>query len=170
MSLSVAVRSSDATAVRTRQQRYAAMTEKDSDQLDAMGEAGQAMLAAIAGITDAARLQMRRELILRVEAVDLSALVRMIVVVGATTLWLTSWASGSVPVVMDQRSTPHAVTQSAGPARCDWRGGVAGPPDSGTARVSSKASVAPRSRAHGPAGGCPGARREAPGVAAIRAR
>src|SRR5437764_4431515 len=50
-----------------------------SDQLDAMGDAAQAMLAAVEGITDAARLQMGRELVLRVEAVDLSALVRTIV-------------------------------------------------------------------------------------------
>jgi signal transduction histidine kinase len=50
-----------------------------SDQLEAMGEAAQAMLAAVEGITDAARLQMGRELVLRVEAVDLSALVRTIV-------------------------------------------------------------------------------------------
>jgi signal transduction histidine kinase len=50
-----------------------------SEQMDAMGEAAQAMLAAVEGITDAARLQTGCELILRVEAVDLSALVRTIV-------------------------------------------------------------------------------------------
>jgi hypothetical protein len=37
------------------------------------------MLAAVEGITDAARLQMGRELVLRVEAVDLSALVHTVV-------------------------------------------------------------------------------------------
>jgi signal transduction histidine kinase len=50
-----------------------------ADQMDAMGEAAQAMLAAVEGITDAARLQMGCELLLRVEAVDLSALVRTMV-------------------------------------------------------------------------------------------
>ena len=141
LSLSVAVRSSDATAVCSKQQRDAVMKEKDWDQLDAMSEAGQAMLAAIAGVTAAAHLRMGRELILRVKAVDLSALVRMTVVVGATILWLASWASGSVPVLMDQRASPHAVTPSGRPAWCDRPGGVAGPRDAGTAKVSSKASL-----------------------------
>jgi signal transduction histidine kinase len=50
-----------------------------SDQMDAMGEAAQAMLEAVEGITDAARLQTGCELNLRVDAVDLSALVRTIV-------------------------------------------------------------------------------------------
>jgi signal transduction histidine kinase len=50
-----------------------------SDQVDAMGEAAQAMLDSVEGIIDAARVQMGRELILRIEAVDLSALVRTIV-------------------------------------------------------------------------------------------
>ena len=104
------------------------MKDTDSDQLDAMGDAAQAMLAADEGITDAARLQMGRALILPVEVVDLSALVRTIVVVGATTLWLTSWASGSVPVLMDKSSTSHAVTRSAGPAWCNWRGGCSRAP------------------------------------------
>src|SRR5437773_1239513 len=45
-----------------------------SDQLEAMGDAPQAMLAAGEGISDVARLRMGRELVLRVEAVDLSAL------------------------------------------------------------------------------------------------
>jgi signal transduction histidine kinase len=65
-----------------------------SDQLDAMGEATQAMLAAVQGITDAARLQMGRELLLRVEAVDLSALVRSIVrTFNEASLW-----SGAAPL------------------------------------------------------------------------
>jgi hypothetical protein len=37
-SLSVAVRYRDATAVRTRQERYDAMKDTNSDQPDAMGE------------------------------------------------------------------------------------------------------------------------------------
>jgi hypothetical protein len=41
LSLSVAVRFSDATAVRTRQQRYDAMKVTDSDQLHAMGTAAR---------------------------------------------------------------------------------------------------------------------------------
>ena len=65
-----------------------------ADQLDAMGDAAQAMLAAVEGITDAARLQMGRELILRVEAVDLSALVRTIV---RTFNEASAW-SGAAPV------------------------------------------------------------------------
>ena len=65
-----------------------------SDQLDAMGEAAQAMLEAVEGITDAARLQMGRELVLRVEAVDLSALVRTIV---RTFNEASAW-SGAAPV------------------------------------------------------------------------
>src|SRR2546423_12089528 len=65
-----------------------------SDQLDAMGDAAQAMLAAVEGITDAARLQMGRELVLRVEAVDLSALVRTIV---RTFNEASAW-SGAAPV------------------------------------------------------------------------
>jgi signal transduction histidine kinase len=65
-----------------------------SDQLDAMGEAAQAMFEAVEGITDAARLQMGRELILRVEAVDLSALVRSIVrTFNEASLW-----SGAAPL------------------------------------------------------------------------
>src|SRR5256714_12731148 len=63
-------------------------------QLDAMGDAAQAMLAAVEGITDAARLQMGRELVLRVEAVDLSALVRTIV----RTFNEASACSGAAPV------------------------------------------------------------------------
>jgi signal transduction histidine kinase len=65
-----------------------------SDQLEAMGEAAQAMLAAVEGITDAARLQMGRELVLRVEAVDLSALVHTIV---RTFNEASAW-SGAAPV------------------------------------------------------------------------
>ena len=65
-----------------------------ADQLDAMGDAAQAMLAAVEGITDAARLQMGRELVLRVEAVDLSALVRTIV---RTFNEASAW-SGAAPV------------------------------------------------------------------------
>src|SRR3989440_7259017 len=65
-----------------------------SDHLDAMGDAAQAMLAAVEGITDAARLQMGRELVLRVEAVDLSALVRTIV---RTFNEASAW-SGAAPV------------------------------------------------------------------------
>jgi signal transduction histidine kinase len=65
-----------------------------SDQLDAMGDAGQAMLAAVEGITDAARLQMGRELVLRVEAVDLSALVHTVV---RTFNEASAW-SGTAPV------------------------------------------------------------------------
>src|SRR5437764_12766762 len=65
-----------------------------SEQLDPMGDAAQAMLAAVEGITDAARLQMGRELILRVEAVDLSALVRTIV---RTFNEASAW-SGAAPV------------------------------------------------------------------------
>ena len=65
-----------------------------SDQLDAMDEAAQAMLAAVEGITDAACVQMGRELILRVEAVDLSALVRANVrTFNEARLW-----SGAAPV------------------------------------------------------------------------
>ena len=65
-----------------------------ADQLDAMGDAAQAMLTAVEGITDAARLQMGRELVLRVEAVDLSALVRTIV---RTFNEASAW-SGAAPV------------------------------------------------------------------------
>src|SRR5919206_629243 len=65
-----------------------------ADQLDAMGDAAQAMLAAVEGITDAARLQMGRELVLRVEAVDLSALVRTVV---RTFNEASAW-SGTAPV------------------------------------------------------------------------
>jgi signal transduction histidine kinase len=65
-----------------------------SGQLDAMGEAAQAMFEAVEGITDAARLQMGRELLLRVEAVDLSALVRSIVrTFNEASLW-----SGAAPL------------------------------------------------------------------------
>ena len=65
-----------------------------SGQLDAMGEAAQAMLETVEGITDAARLQMGRELILRVEAVDLSALVGTIVrTFNEASLW-----SGAAPL------------------------------------------------------------------------
>ena len=65
-----------------------------ADQLDAMGDAAQAILAAVEGITDAARLQMGRELVLRVEAVDLSALVRTVV---RTFNEASAW-SGTAPV------------------------------------------------------------------------
>src|SRR5919206_2121384 len=65
-----------------------------ADQLDAMGDAAQAMLAAVEGITDAARLQMGRELVLRIDAVDLSALVHTIV---HTFNEASAW-SGSAPV------------------------------------------------------------------------
>jgi signal transduction histidine kinase len=65
-----------------------------ADQLEALGDAAQAMLEAVEGITDAARLQMGRALILRVETVDLSALVRTIVRrVTAASAW-----SGAAPL------------------------------------------------------------------------
>src|SRR5919206_3552998 len=74
--------------------RQALPAEWLADQLDAMGDAAQAMLAAVEGITDAARLQMGRELVLRVEAVDLSALVHTIV---HTFNEASAW-SGAAPV------------------------------------------------------------------------
>jgi signal transduction histidine kinase len=82
-----------------------------SDQMDAMGEAAHAMLEAVEGITDAARLQMGCELLLRVEAVDLSALVRTIVrTFNEASLW-----SGAAPL---EASIGAGAGGSGAPAAC----------------------------------------------------
>src|SRR5918912_2479833 len=74
--------------------KHALPAEWLANQLDAMGDAAQAIIAAVEGITDAARLQMGRELVLRVEAVDLSALVHTVV---RTFNEASAW-SGTAPV------------------------------------------------------------------------